>query len=91
MGLRKEVVSQVFEQRIRSNRIVNINMKVLATSPEHGEAGDQIWIIYGCSTPFLLRPPERVALMVGARFVDGIIDSQALERNKGLKEDTSLV
>ena len=91
MGLNKEIISQVFKQQIRGNRIVNTSMKVLATVPEHTEEGDQIWIIYGCSTPLLLRPTERGYLLVGAGFVDGVMDGQALKRNMGLEEDASLV
>ncbi|MDI1491214.1 MAG: hypothetical protein OHK93_002421 [Ramalina farinacea] len=87
----KEVVNQVFDQQRRGNRVVNTSMQMLANVPEITKEGDQIWIVYGCSTPFLLRPTERGYLMVGACFLDGVMNGQALTQNMGVEKDASLV
>ena len=86
-----EVADLVFVQQLRGNRIVSTSMKLLANVPEHTEQGDEVWIIYGCRTPFLLRPTEGGYLMVGECFVDGIMDGQALRRDMGVEGDASLV
>lgn len=86
-----EIAAQVFLQQLRGNRIASTSEKMLANVPEHTNEGDEIWIIYGCRTPFLLRPTERGYLMVGECFVDGIMDGQALERDMGIERDASLV
>lgn len=86
-----KVAEQVFEQQLRGNRIASTSMKTLANVPEQTKEGDEIWIIYGCSTPFLLRPTEGGYLMVGECFVDGIMNGEALERGMGIERDASLV
>ena len=86
-----EVADRIFVQQLRGNRIVSTSMDMLANVPECTEGGDEIWIIYGCRTPFLLRPTEGGYAMVGECFVDGIMDGQALKRDMGAEGDASLV
>ena len=85
------VVNQVFVEQLRGNRIARTSMKLLANVPEHTKEGDEIWIIYGCSTPFVLRRTDRGYLMVGEYFVNGIMNGQALRRCMGKEGDASLV
>ena len=86
-----EINNQVFVQQLRGNRIANTSMNMLGNVPEHTKEGDEIWIIYGCRTPFLLRPTEGRYLMVGECFVDGIMNGQALKMDMGIERDASLV
>lgn len=86
-----EVVDRVFVQQLRGNRIASTSTKMLANVPERTKEGDEIWIIYGCSTPFLLRPAERGYLMVGECFVDGIMNGEALKQDMGIERDASLI
>ena len=86
-----EVADQVFVRQLRGNRVASTSINTLANVPECTEEGDEIWIVYGCRTPFLLRNTERGYLMVGECFVDGIMDGQALKRDLGIERDASLI
>ena len=86
-----DVADMVFVQQLRGNRIASTSANLLANVPELTEEGDEIWIIYGCRTPFLLRPTERGNILVGECFVDGIMDGQALKRDMGVERDASLI
>ena len=86
-----EVADLVFVQQLRGNRMVGTSTDLLANVPEFTDEGDEVWIFYGCRTPFLLRSTERGYLMVGECFVDGIMDGQALRRDLGVERDASLI
>jgi hypothetical protein len=47
-----------------------------------GQEGDQVWIIFGCSTPMLLRPSQDGFLVVGDVYLDGFMDGKAVEGTK---------
>ena len=85
------VVNQVFIHQLCGKRIASTSMKMLAKVPEHTKEGDEIWIIYGCSALFVLRPTEKGYLMVGECFVDGIMNGQALKQSLGIEGDASLI
>lgn len=85
-----EVANRVFVQQLRGNRIASTSTRMLANVPEHTKDGDEIWIIYGYSTPILLRPTERGYLMVGECFLDGIMNGEALRQDMSTERDASL-
>lgn len=90
-GYNSELADRVFVQQLRGNRVASTSVRMLANVPERTKEGDEIWIIYGCSTPFLLRPTERGYLMVGECFVDGIMNGEALRHDMGIERDAPLV
>ena len=66
-------------------------MKMLANVPGQSITGDEVWILNGCMTPFILRRTERGHLLVGECFVHGIMYGEAIEQDMGIESEVVLV
>jgi hypothetical protein len=47
--------------------------------PQSSRPGDQVWIIFGCSVPVVVRVSGERKELVGECYVDGIMDGEAVE------------
>ena len=65
----------------------------MGLGPQCVEKGDKICIIYGCGTPFLLRPitDKSDYQLVGECYVDGLMDGEALHLDLLKSQDIRLV
>ncbi|KAL8743657.1 MAG: hypothetical protein Q9190_004015 [Brigantiaea leucoxantha] len=84
-------ISMVFSANLRGNQIFTTSMGLLANVPRQSVAGDEVWILYGCKTPFILRRIERGHLLVGECFVHGIMYGEAIKKEMGIESKVELV
>ena len=47
--------------------------------PQSSRPGDQVWIVFGCSVPVVVRVSGERKELVGECYVDGIMDGEAVE------------
>lgn len=52
-----------------------------------GREGDQVWIVFGCAIPLLLRPSKLGFQVVGDAYLDGFMSGSAV---KGVEESVSV-
>ncbi|MCJ1317984.1 hypothetical protein MMC15_003311 [Xylographa vitiligo] len=86
-----QAISTLFAANLRGNRIVTTTMGFLANVPSQSIAGDEIWVLYGCKTPFILRQTPRGHLLIGECFVHGIMYGEAIEQEMGVESDVVLI
>jgi len=46
---------------------------------DHAKVGDKIAILFGCSTPIVIRPQGNCFLALGEAYVQGLMDGEALK------------
>jgi len=64
-----------------SRRIFRTHENYLGNGPRSIRPGDQVWILAGTKTPFVLRPQENGKhVLVGDSYVHGIMHGEAFER-----------
>lgn len=83
--------AKYFIPNIQANRIVRTDSGLLANVTWRCEVGDIIAIVYGCNTPFLLRPVSTGYLLVGECYVYGLMDGEAIENDVGEEMEFALV
>ena len=91
VGRHGHSISMVFAANLRGNRIAMTSMGLMANVSSAACDGDEIWIIYGCQTPFVLRRTERGHILVGECFVHGIMYGEAIEQDMGTESDLFLI
>ncbi|KAI1179977.1 heterokaryon incompatibility protein-domain-containing protein [Nemania sp. FL0916] len=73
---------------IAYNKLIITTTGLLGFGPHHSEVGDQVWILHGGKTPFILRPvPEKTSstdefLFIGPSYVNGIMEGEATSLDK---------
>jgi hypothetical protein len=65
---------------IESRRLLLTDRNYLGVGSQSAQIGDQVWIISGPSTPFILRPmPNGRYKLIGEAYVHGIMKGEAVE------------
>ena len=80
-----------YQLQLIGNKIVKTTGGLLANVPEACQAGDVIAILYGWSTPFLVRPVPTGYLLIGDCYVFGIMRGEAIDRGIGIETTFALV
>jgi hypothetical protein len=63
-------------------RLIFTKTGYLGLAPENVQPGDRVVILMGGQLPFVLRPVDRHHLLVGEAYVQGIMDGEAMERQR---------
>jgi len=63
---------------LTERNIVTTKAERLGLATIQAERGDKIAIRKGCNVPILLRPSSRGLSLVGASYIDGLMDEEAL-------------
>ncbi|TVY16139.1 Heterokaryon incompatibility protein 6, OR allele [Lachnellula arida] len=80
-------VHSCFDRTCRKRRLMTTKNGYLGWAPdniyggdeEQTRSGDLVAIIFGCSTPMVIRPTGKWFLVVGEAYVQGIMDGEAME------------
>jgi hypothetical protein len=51
----------------------------------HARVGDLVAIVFGCSTPLIIRPHEKRFVVVGEAYVQGFMNGEAVQLTDGEK------
>ncbi|KAI0098421.1 heterokaryon incompatibility protein-domain-containing protein [Daldinia grandis] len=83
-GDRNETCNSIFANLAHRQMIIT-KTGLLGFGPHHAEVGDQVWILPGGETPFILRPSKgqslstKEFLFIGSSYIDGIMEGEAME------------
>jgi hypothetical protein len=81
-------IRQSFERAYQGRRLFRTAGNYLGIAPDYLEVGDEVWILSGADTPYVLRKSNRDWRVVGEAYVHGIMHGQAANHPF---EDLSLV
>lgn len=74
---------------MRHRRLFRLNKELLGIGPPHLEKGDQVWILAGASSPYVLRAVEgskNAFRLVGETYVYGMMDGEGLRLGRDLSD-----
>ena len=80
-----------FDINLQGNCILATAQGHLANVSRASRIGDVVAIIYGCKTPFVMRPVEQGYTLIGECYVHGIMDGEIIKENIGKTIDITLV
>jgi len=80
------------EAAFHSRRIFRAVSGFIGLIPESGQKGDEIWMLFGCPAPVILRrEPDGISYrLVGAAFVN-ILEGSEIQWESGATEDVRIV
>ncbi|KAI8956679.1 heterokaryon incompatibility protein-domain-containing protein [Daldinia sp. FL1419] len=86
-GHRNDICDSIFANLVHRKMIIT-RTGLLGFVPHHANVGDQIWILHGGKTPFVLRPTEGTSqlgdeyVFIGSCYIHGIMEGEAMEPEK---------
>jgi hypothetical protein len=78
------IVGYIKQLKVEAWRWLSTDRGYLGRTHPQAQKGDEIVIIQGCTVPVVLRPCGRCYSVVGAAYVQGIMNGEAL---RGLRDD----
>jgi len=82
------IAANLINDSLRIGCLLTTSKKnLIGLAPKPTEIGDEIWILFGCSEPIVLRPVDNKYLVVGPAYVDSIMDGEAVEEVPGHVKD----
>ncbi|KAK2009865.1 HET-domain-containing protein [Colletotrichum eremochloae] len=75
------LINRVFPMRAALDLVLAKGERYVGMVPDGCEAGDEVWVMKGCSAPFVLRRSaqrEGARRIVGAAYVRGIMNGEAV-------------
>ncbi|KAI3329983.1 heterokaryon incompatibility protein-domain-containing protein [Ustulina deusta] len=70
-------IRQSFEKAYKGRRLFRTAGNYLGIAPDHLKVGDQVWILSGADTPYVLRKSDRDWRAIGEAYVHGIMHGEA--------------
>ncbi|KAF2670886.1 hypothetical protein BT63DRAFT_423162 [Microthyrium microscopicum] len=72
-------------------RLMTTREGALGMGPHTASLEDQVWILFGCRVPVVLRPLENWYKLVGECYIDGYMNGEAIDEYKnGLRKKTQV-
>ena len=82
-----------FDDRVsfvmRQRRLFRLDERLLGIGPAHLEKGDQVWILAGAGSPYVLRAVyglDNVFRLVGQSYVYGMMEGEGLRLGRDLSD-----
>jgi hypothetical protein len=82
---RQEELGQVWDW-LTNKALITTKAGRLGLGMLEARKGDQVAIIQGCNVPLLLRPSGRGLRLVGACYIDGLMDGEALRDPQNVRK-----